>query len=179
MYGLLPGWSQRRAIQRRHSRHTGRRNDSITVIYADYNFPLGSISYLPDTTTAHHGETWLRTHLCPGAPGPTPPAVWQAGDLVMFSNSRGNAWPGHRLTANSMTFANLDALNINQERRGLQQFADGHPRNVVAKHLRGCRPANCWRPRRLWFMLSGIDIGERHGIRRQACDLGHGVATLC
>ena len=116
MYGILPGFSngvQNNAVV---LQSPGKRNDSITVIYADYNFPLFEYNVaFPSTANA------LNVNLTPDPTFvPAPPAVnaaggVQVGDLIMLSNSRGTAvGEVTGLTATSLTFANLDALNINQ-----------------------------------------------------------------
>lgn len=116
MYGVIPGWSNGVQGNAVIPATPGRRNDSITVIYADYNFPLWQyfVSF-PSTANA------LTVNVAPNpAFNPAPPAInsaggIQVGDLIEFSNSRGTAIAEVTgLTANSMTFANLDALNINQ-----------------------------------------------------------------
>jgi prepilin-type N-terminal cleavage/methylation domain-containing protein len=91
-------------------------NDSITVIYADYNFPLweydvtfpapgngGSITLAPNPT------------FVPAPPLITAAGGIKAGDLIMLSNSLGTAvGEVTDLNPGAITFADADALNINQ-----------------------------------------------------------------
>jgi prepilin-type N-terminal cleavage/methylation domain-containing protein len=91
-------------------------NDSITVIYADYNFPLweydvtfpapgngGSIALAPNPT------------FVPAPPLVTAAGGIKAGDLIMLSNSLGTAvGEVTDLNPGGITFADADALNINQ-----------------------------------------------------------------
>jgi prepilin-type N-terminal cleavage/methylation domain-containing protein len=142
MYGILPGWSNGVQGNAVIPSTPGKRDDSITVIYADYNFPLWEY-YVSFPSTAN--ATTINF-----APNPTfapaPPAInaaggVQVGDLVMFSNSRGTA-VGEVTTLNgtSMTFANLDALNINQSGAASNNLQTVNPRlttdtNTVAYRL--------------------------------------------
>jgi prepilin-type N-terminal cleavage/methylation domain-containing protein len=91
-------------------------NDSITVIYVDYNFPLWEY----DVTFPAPGNGGAITL----APNPTfvpaPPLInsaggIQVGDLIMLSNSLGTA-VGEVTDLNpaGITFTDLDALNMNQ-----------------------------------------------------------------
>jgi prepilin-type N-terminal cleavage/methylation domain-containing protein len=92
-------------------------NDSITVIYADYNFPLNQYQM---TFPVGGDGSFLNVVLPFPAPIPAPPQInvpggVQVGDLIWLSNSAGNAvGEVTTLTANSLSFANNDPLNINQ-----------------------------------------------------------------
>ncbi|MGC1452518.1 MAG: prepilin-type N-terminal cleavage/methylation domain-containing protein [Candidatus Sulfotelmatobacter sp.] len=114
MYGLIPGFSngvEANAVI--PAAPAPAINDSITSIYADYNFPLWEYN----VTFAGGTSVTL-------APNPTfvpaPPAVNAAGgivvgDLIMLSNSVGTAvGEVTGVTAAGLTFNNLDALNMNQ-----------------------------------------------------------------
>ncbi len=90
-------------------------SDSVTSIYADYNFPLWEYN------VAFTGGTGGLITLTPNPIYvPAPPAInasggVQVGDLIMLSNSVGNAvGEVTGITATTISFANLDALNINQ-----------------------------------------------------------------
>jgi hypothetical protein len=90
-------------------------NDSITSIYADYNFPLWE--YNVTFVGATGGSITMTAN---PIYSPAPPAInasggVQVGDLIMLSNSLGNAvGEVTGITATTITFANLDALNLNQ-----------------------------------------------------------------
>lgn len=94
------------------------RSDSITVVYADYSFPLNQ--YWLDFPTLTSTGTVLNVNVPNPAPNPAPPAITaaggiQVGDVIWLSNSLGNAvGEVTALTNNSMTFADADALNLNQ-----------------------------------------------------------------
>ena len=116
MYGILPGYSngvQNNAVV--PAAPPPMINDSLTSIYADYNFPLWEFSV---TSIAANGGSMV---IAPNpAFSPAPPAIssaggMQVGDLILISNSVGTAvGEVTGLTSTSLTFADLDALNINQ-----------------------------------------------------------------
>lgn len=96
---------------------SGVKPDSVTFIYVDYSFPLNQYTVtFPDTTGSSIDL----------APPAAPPAGFPAilspngivlGDLILLSNGRGAAMgevTGIPPGGGSLTFANLDALNINQ-----------------------------------------------------------------
>jgi hypothetical protein len=91
-------------------------NDSITSIYADYNFPLWQY----DVTFPTPGNGTAITLTPNVAFVPAPPLITaaggiQVGDLIMLSNSLGTAvGEVTGLSAAGINFANLDPLNINQ-----------------------------------------------------------------
>ncbi len=92
-------------------------NDSVTVIYADYNFPLWEYNVYFASSTSGANVT-----LSPNSTySPAPPAINSAGginvgDLIMISGG-GLTAVGEvtGLSATTMAFANLDPLNINQD----------------------------------------------------------------
>src|SRR5438270_301001 len=88
-------------------------NDSITSIYADYNFPMWEYDITfptPDTITLTPNASYV-----PAPPAINSPGAIQVGDLIMLSNSLGTA-VGEVTTIGptSITFNDLDPLNINQ-----------------------------------------------------------------
>jgi prepilin-type N-terminal cleavage/methylation domain-containing protein len=117
MYGILPGYSngvESNAVI--PAAPAPAINDSVTSIYADYNFPLWEYN-VTFTTPGNGGSITL----APNATFvPAPPAInsaggIQVGDLIMLSNSIGTAvGEVTGITATVITFANLDPLNINQ-----------------------------------------------------------------
>jgi prepilin-type N-terminal cleavage/methylation domain-containing protein len=118
MYGIIPGFSD--GVQGNASIPAAPApavNDSITVIYADYNFPL----YEYDLTfvAGQNGGQVTGAVDAQFAANP-PPAInaaggIQQGDLIMISGG-GQTAVGEVTTAptaTTITFANLDPLNIN------------------------------------------------------------------
>lgn len=111
MYGILPGYKNGVQGNAAILSAPGQINDSITVIYVDYNFPLWQ--YNLNFTTASNANVTVIA-------GDTPPAINSAGgilqgDLILI-NGGGTTEVGEvtNLTTTNMTFANLDPLNINQ-----------------------------------------------------------------
>jgi prepilin-type N-terminal cleavage/methylation domain-containing protein len=113
MYGIIPGYLNGVEAGAAIPAAPAGVNDSITVIYADYNYPLWEYN-----VTITGGGTGMTVTPIAGF---TPPALnaagaIQQGDLIMLSNSLGTAVgevtapPG----AAALVFSNLDALNMNQ-----------------------------------------------------------------
>jgi prepilin-type N-terminal cleavage/methylation domain-containing protein len=115
MYGILPGYSNGVEGNAVVPAVTTRINDSVTSIYADYNFPL--FEYSITFVGANGGSITLAPI---ASYVPAPPAInaaggIQVGDLIMLSNSLGNAvGEVTGITATTISFTNLDPLNINQ-----------------------------------------------------------------
>jgi type II secretory pathway pseudopilin PulG len=117
MYGILPGYLngvEANAVV--PAAPAPAVNDSITSIYCDYNFPL--FEYNVAFTVPGNGGSITLT---PNASFvPAPPAInsaggVQVGDLILLSNSLGTAvGEVTGITSTVITFADLDALNINQ-----------------------------------------------------------------
>ena len=116
MYGIIPGWSNGVQGNAVVPATAGKRNDSITVIYADYNFPLFEYN-----VTFPLGPTGTQINLTPNAAFvPAPPAAnaiggIQLGDLILVNGTNGVSAVGEvtGVTANTISFADLDALNMN------------------------------------------------------------------
>ncbi len=118
MYGIVPGYLNGveggAAVPAAPSPAV---NDSVTVIYADYNFPLWEYNvYFASSTSGANVNLSANS-----AYSPAPPAINSAGginvgDLIMISGG-GLTAVGEvtGLTATTMAFANLDPLNINQD----------------------------------------------------------------
>jgi len=117
MYGVIPGFNngvEANAVVTAAPPPVV--NDSITVIYADYNFPLWEY----DVTFPVPGNGGT-INLAPDAAFvPAPPPIngasgIQVGDLIMLSNSLGTA-VGEVTDrgAAAIAFADLDPLNMNQ-----------------------------------------------------------------
>jgi prepilin-type N-terminal cleavage/methylation domain-containing protein len=118
MYGLIPGplngMEKGGAIV---IPSTNTAADAVTSIYVDFTFPLNQ--YV--ATFANNGGTAINLAIPAPAPVPALPAFIngpsgiQAGDLILLSSSAGSAvGEVTNVTATSITFANLDPLNINQ-----------------------------------------------------------------
>jgi prepilin-type N-terminal cleavage/methylation domain-containing protein len=116
MYGIIPGFSNGVEANAVIPAAPAAINDSITSIYADYNFPLWE--YTVSFTIPGNGGSITLAPIASFVP--PPPAInsaggIQVGDLIMLSNSLGTAvGEVTGLTATTITFANLDPLNFNQ-----------------------------------------------------------------
>jgi prepilin-type N-terminal cleavage/methylation domain-containing protein len=123
MYGIIPGFSngvEGGAVI--PAAPAPAVNDSITVVYVDYNFPLWEYN-----VTFVAGTNGGQISLTPNpAFIPAPPAInsaggIQVGDLIMLSNSSVTGTAVGEvtgLTATTISFANLDPLNMNQSGAG-------------------------------------------------------------
>lgn len=101
---------------------TGKASDAITVVYADYAFPLNQYTVTFPVATNPNGD--LVTFAPPAVPPAGFPAIQsptgiQVGDLILLSNNAGNAvgevtgiTPVGAKT--NIAFANGDPLNMNQ-----------------------------------------------------------------
>jgi len=117
MYGIIPGFSngvEGNAVV--PAAPPPAINDSITSIYADYNFPLSQY----DVTFPVPGDGTNITLTPNPAFIPAPPPLNAAGgikvgDLIMLSNPLGTAvGEVTNVTPTGLEFANLDPLNFNQ-----------------------------------------------------------------
>jgi Tfp pilus assembly protein PilW len=118
MYGIIPGYLN--GVEAGASIPAAPApavNDSVTVIYCDYNFPLFEYSVALNAT----GTVATFT---PSVAYPSPPPITNAGgiqkgDLIMLTTSTGTA-VGEATTVSSVgttgtiDFADLDPLNMNQ-----------------------------------------------------------------
>lgn len=118
MYGILPGYQngvEGNAVI--PAVPAPAFSDSITVVYADYNFPLWEYN-MYFVAGSNGGSVTVAAN---PAYTPAPPAIngaggIQQGDLIMISGG-GLTGVGEVTappTVGGMTFANLDALNMNQ-----------------------------------------------------------------
>jgi hypothetical protein len=118
MYGIIPGYLN--GVEGGASIPAAPApevNDSVTVIYCDYNFPLYEYSVALNLT----GTVATFT---PSVAYPSPPPITnaggiQVGDLIMLTTSTGTAVGEATAVSSSGTtgtidFANLDPLNMNQ-----------------------------------------------------------------
>jgi prepilin-type N-terminal cleavage/methylation domain-containing protein len=139
MYGIIPGFNngvEANAVVAAAPPPVI--NDSITVIYADYNFPLWEY----DVTFPVPGNGGAITLTPDAAYVPAPPAIMaaggiQVGDLIMLSNSLGTAvGEVTGLGPGAIAFADLDPLNMNQSgaaQNNIQAISTGA--NTIAYRL--------------------------------------------
>jgi hypothetical protein len=118
MYGIIPGYKngvEGNAVI--PAAPAPAINDSITVVYADYNFPLNeyNVTFPGASPTGSTVNLVANPAFNPAPPLITAAGGLQVGDLVLLSNSAGNAvGEVTGLAAGSITFANNDALQMNQ-----------------------------------------------------------------
>ncbi len=139
MYGIIPGFSngvEGNAVV--PAAPPPAINDSITSIYADYNFPLWEY----DVTFPVPGNGTAITLTPDAAYVPAPPLIAaaggiQVGDLIMLSNSLGTAvGEVTGIAPNEIEFADLDPLNINQNGAATNNIAAiSNGANTVAYRL--------------------------------------------
>jgi prepilin-type N-terminal cleavage/methylation domain-containing protein len=117
MYGIIPGYEngvEDSAVIT--AAPAPAINDSITVVYCDYNFPLWE--YNVAFTGGGGGVTLTVNSAYTSNPPPAANAAGgiQQGDLIMLTNNLGTAvGEATNVGAASITFATADPLNINQQ----------------------------------------------------------------
>jgi len=116
LYGIVPGYLngvQGGAIV--PSAPAPAVNDSITVVYCDYNFPLFEYNVSAINATGTQITVAANPVYVPAPVAINSPGGIQVGDLIYLNNSLGSAvGEVTGLTATTIAFANLDPLNINQ-----------------------------------------------------------------
>jgi len=117
MYGVIPGFNSGVEGGAVVPSAPGAVDDSITVVYADYNFPLNQYN----VTFPGPNPSGQSVNIAPNAAFiPAPPLVTaagglQVGDLVWLSNTAGNAvGEVTGFTNATIAFSDNDALQINQ-----------------------------------------------------------------
>lgn len=121
MYGVIPGYLngvQGSAVIPAASTVP---NDSITVIYADYTFPL--FEYDVTFPTTPDGTSICLTPnstYVPAPPLPNANGGIQKGDLILINGTNGVTVVGEATSVSATTigFANGDALNFNYAKNG-------------------------------------------------------------
>lgn len=139
MYGIIPGFNNGvEASAVIAAAPPPIINDSITVVYADYNFPLWEY----DVTFPVPGDGGNITLAPDAAYVPAPPLITaaggiQVGDLIMLSNSLGTVvGEVTGLGPGGIAFADADPLNINQSGAALNNIkAISTGANTVAYRL--------------------------------------------
>jgi type II secretory pathway pseudopilin PulG len=120
MNGINPGFSNGVQGNAVVPAAPGLINDSITVVYCDYNFPLFNYNAtFPLGGTAAATGTSIgvvpNPLIVPAPPAITSPGGIGVGDLILLSNTAGNAvGEVTSVTPTVISFADLDPLNMNQ-----------------------------------------------------------------
>jgi len=164
MYGVIPGFGNGVEAGAAIPSAPAARTDSITVVYADYAYPLNQYN----VTFPGANPTGQTVNIAPN-PGfnPAPPLVTaagglQVGDLIWLSNTAGNAvGEVTGFTNATIAFADNDALRINQSgaaTNNIKALAGGGTMNayrifVVTYYL--TVPANGQLPR-LMRQINGL-----------------------
>src|SRR5579863_8400484 len=116
LYGIVPGFSngvQGGAVV--PSAPAPAINDSITVVYCDYNFPLFNYNVTAITPAGDQITVTPNPAVVPAPVAINSPGGIQVGDLIYLNNNLGSAvGEVTGVTATTISFANLDPLNINQ-----------------------------------------------------------------
>jgi prepilin-type N-terminal cleavage/methylation domain-containing protein len=117
MYGIIPGYEngvENDAVVT--AAPSPAINDSITVAYADYNFPLWEYNVAFGGGAGSINLTVNSAYTSNPPPAPNAAGGIQQGDLIMLSNNLGTAVAeATNVTATAITFATLDPLNMNQQ----------------------------------------------------------------
>lgn len=116
MYGIIPGYLNGVQNSAVIPAAPALPNDSITVIYADYAFPLWE--YNVTFPTAPNGTSICLTPnntYTPAPPLPNASGGIQLGDLILINGTNGVTAVGEAtgVTGTTIAFANNDALNFN------------------------------------------------------------------
>jgi len=117
MFGIIPGFNNGVEGGAAIPATPGQINDSITVIYADYNFPLNQydVTFPAGPVTGTTVNIAANPAFIPAPPLVTAAGGLQVGDLILLSNTAGNAvGEVTGFNAGSITFADLDSLRFNQ-----------------------------------------------------------------
>ena len=122
MYGVIPGPGNGMELGGpANVTATGQGSDAITIIYADYAFPLNQYTATFPAANPNGDVVTLAPPAVPpaGFPAIQSPTGIQVGDLILLNNPKGYAVgevtgiaPNGANT--NLTFANGDSLNINQ-----------------------------------------------------------------
>jgi prepilin-type N-terminal cleavage/methylation domain-containing protein len=117
MYGIIPGFSNGvEAAATITAAPPPAINDSITVLYCDYNFPLFEYDVtFPSAPDGTQINLTPNSTFTPAPPLPNSAGGIQAGDLILINGINGVTAVGEatNVTATSISFANLDPLNMN------------------------------------------------------------------
>ena len=163
MYGIIPGNSNGVEGAATITAAPSARNDSITVVYADYNFPLWE--YNLNFTSAASGaavSVVANPSYIPAPPAITSAGGIQVGDLIMIQGG-GLTAVGEvtGLTSASMAFANLDPLNINQD------GAQSGNLKAIAAAVGTAQSVNAYRLFAVTYYLTVPGAGQKPRLMRQ------------
>jgi prepilin-type N-terminal cleavage/methylation domain-containing protein len=116
MYGMIPGFQTGVENNAVITSAPGIPCSSITVVYADYNFPLNEYNVtFPANPTGNLINIAPNPNYNPAPPLITAAGGIQVGDLIWLSNSTGSAvGEVTGLSANTISFADNDPLRFNQ-----------------------------------------------------------------
>jgi hypothetical protein len=121
MYGIVPGFLTGVENNSVIPSAPGRPTSSITVAYADYNFPLNEYYVTFPAASGTTANIAPNPAFNPAPPLVTSPGGLQVGDLVMLQNSSGTAvGEVTGFTPNSIAFADGDPLRFNQSNAAYQ-----------------------------------------------------------
>jgi len=118
LYGIIPGYKNGveggAAVPSAPTPPAGF-DDSITSIYCDYNFPLFNYQVTAFTALGDQITVAPNPAVVPAPVAINSPGGIQVGDLIYLNNNLGSAvGEVTGVTATTISFANLDPLNINQ-----------------------------------------------------------------
>jgi type II secretory pathway pseudopilin PulG len=116
LYGIVPGFNNGVQGNAVINSAPGKVNDSITVVYADYNFPLSQyIITFPLNPDGTQVNVCANPNFNPAPPAINSAAGLKVGDLILLNGTNSKTAVGEitGLTATSISFANLDPLNMN------------------------------------------------------------------
>ena len=117
LYGIIPGYNNGVEAGATIPSAPTSVNDSLTVVYVDYNFPLNEYNVTFPGASPNGSSVNVAAN---GSFTPSPPAInsaggIQVGDVILLSNSAGTAvGEVTGLTAGTIAFADRDPLNLNQ-----------------------------------------------------------------
>jgi prepilin-type N-terminal cleavage/methylation domain-containing protein len=121
MYGVIPGYLNGVQNNAVIAATSGQPNDSITVIYADYNFPLWEYNVtFPPAPNGNQICLTANTTYSPTPPAPNASGGIQKGDLILINGTNGVTVVGEatNVSATTIDFGNNDPLNLNFSNNG-------------------------------------------------------------
>jgi hypothetical protein len=115
MYGLIPGFQTGVENNAVIPSTPGTPSSSITVVYADYNFPLNEYNATFPNPNGTAINIAANPVFNPAPPLVTAPGGLQVGDLIWLSNNTGSVvGEVTGFTNNTISFADGDPLRFNQ-----------------------------------------------------------------
>jgi len=139
-------------------------NDSVTLVYTDYNFPMWEYNmYFSSSASGANVTLTANSSYTPAPPAVNSAGGIQVGDLIMVAGG-GLTAVGEvtNLTATTMAFANLDPLNINQD-----GAASGNLK-AIAKAVGTTTPVTAYRIYVVTYYLNvPVTVGQTPRLMRQ------------